>query len=371
MPIYNTGKVKNGKTQYRVFVNFTDVNGKLKRKTKCVYGLREAQNIEKQLTVSVRESVTTKSMTLQQLYDEYISFKEHEVRRSTLEKCKSVLNNHVMNTELPNMRIDRLTKQVLQEWKNNLAKKDIMVSTKNNAIRDFNAMLNYAVKLDYIPKNPLSELGKFKDAYFQTADEKIHFYTPEQFKQYIVVAKDSRDTIVDYGCYIFFLLAFYTGMRKGELNALKWSDIVGNTIYVRRSINQKVKGYEETPPKNKASYRSLQIPQKVIKELRKYRATISEIMQYCENLRVCGREKPIPDTVLENHNKQYAKAAGLHHIRIHDFRHSHASLLCNENINIMEVSRRLGHSDVKMTWNTYSHLYPKSEEQAVSVLENV
>lgn len=370
MPIYNTGKQKNGKAQYRVFVNFTDSNGKLKRKTKCVYGLREAQATEKKLSSEVQESGTGGNMTLQQLYDEYIAVKEHEVRRSTLEKTKSVLGNHVMNTDLPQKRLDKISKTVLQDWKNSLAKKDIKVSTKNNAIRDFNAMLNYAVKMDYIIKNPLKDIGKFKDAYFQVAEEKIHYYTPEQFKKYIGVAKANRDTLTDYGCYIFFLLAFYTGMRKGELNALKWSDLDGNTIHVRRSICQKVKGgYEETPPKNKASYRSLQLPKKVIKELDEYRDVLNANVQYSESLRMCGGFKPIPDTVLENHNTFYAESAGLPHIRIHDFRHSHASLLINENINIMEISRRLGHSDVKMTWNTYGHLYPKIEEQVLSVLE--
>ena len=368
MPIYNTGKTKSGKTQYRVFVNYTDINGKLKRKTKCVYGLREAQTVEKTLLAEVKESGTAGHKTLQQLYDEYISVKGHEVRRSTLERNKSTLSNHVLNTNLARIRIDKLNKAVLQEWKNDLAKKDIMISTKNNAIKEFHAFLNYAVRMDYISTNPLSDIGRFKDAYFQTAEQKIHFYTPEQFQQYIAIAKSNRDTILDYGCYIFFLLAFYTGMRKGELNALKWSDVVGNTIYVRRSITQKVKGYEETPPKNKASYRSLQIPQNVVNELDEYRDVLIKNTQYSENMRVCGADKPLPDTTIYNRNKTYAEQAKLPRIKIHDFRHSHASLLINEGVNIMEVSRRLGHSDVKMTWNTYSHLYHKTEEKALEVL---
>ena len=73
----------------------------------------------------------------------------------------------------------------------------------------------------------------------------------------------------------------------------------------------------------------------------------------------------------ENHNKIFAKAAGLPHIRIHDFRHTHASLLVNEGINIQEIARRLGHSDVQMTWNTYSHLYPREEERAVAILDKI
>ena len=66
-----------------------------------------------------------------------------------------------------------------------------------------------------------------------------------------------------------------------------------------------------------------------------------------------------------------AAAAGLPHIRIHDFRHTHATLLANEGINIQEIARRLGHSNVEQTWNTYSHLYPREEERAVAILDSL
>ena len=84
------------------------------------------------------------------------------------------------------------------------------------------------------------------------------------------------------------------------------------------------------------------------------------------HLQVC-----LGDTSIANRNKQFALAAGLEPIRIHDFRHSHASALVNNGINIQEVARRLGHSNVEVTWNTYSHLYPKEEERAIQVLENL
>lgn len=69
------------------------------------------------------------------------------------------------------------------------------------------------------------------------------------------------------------------------------------------------------------------------------------------------------DSTLDKHNKKYAELAGIKKIRIHDFRHSHASLLANEGINIQEIARRLGHSKIEITWNTYSHLYPREENE--------
>ena len=144
-------------------------------------------------------------------------------------------------------------------------------------------------------------------------------------------------------------------------------------MHIRRSISQKVKGDDiETPPKNKSSYRDLQIPEPLIKILSEHKKRQQETSKlFSEEYRICGGERPLRDTSIENKNKAFAKTADLPHIRIHDFRHTHASLLVNEGINIQEIARRLGHADVQMTWNTYSHLYPREEERAVEILNKI
>ena len=371
MPIYKTGKKKDGVVQYRVVVNYTDTNGDYRQTSRHVYGRDEAKAVEAELMKKVSDKELTKHITVQQLYDEYIAAKVHEVRTSSLQKSKSILQNHVLNTDLKGKRIDKLTVPALQNWKNELGMKNLKLITKNNAIRELNALLNYAVRMEYIPRNPLARIGKFKDAYFSTAEEKLHYYPPDQFRAYIAAAESSRRNLTDYACCLFFRLAFYTGLRKGELNALKWSDLEGNVLHVRRSICQKVKGYEETPPKNKSSERDIKLPPKILKQLDEHKALLDIHVGWNEDMRLCGGIKPISDTNLENHNAAYARAAGLPHICIHDFRHSHATLLINSGVNILEVSKRLGHADVKMTLNTYAHLYPKSEEATILTLEAI
>lgn len=116
----------------------------------------------------------------------------------------------------------------------------------------------------------------------------------------------------------------------------------------------------------------MQIPAPLMNILSEHKRRQKEAAKnFSEDYRICGGEQPLRDTSIENHNKAFAKAAGLPHIRIHDFRHTHASLLVNEGINIQEIARRLGHSDVQMTWNTYSHLYPREEERAVEILNRI
>lgn len=161
-------------------------------------------------------------------------------------------------------------------------------------------------------------------------------------------------------------------MRKGEIHGLRWSDIDGKYISVKRSISQKVKGDDRiTPPKNKSSIRTLQIPKPLIEILNEHKERCKIFDGFSEENYICGANKPLRDSTIQKRNIKFAQLAGIKTIRIHDFRHSHASLLANEGINIQEVARRLGHSDVEMTWNTYSHLYPREEERAVAVLDEI
>lgn len=153
---------------------------------------------------------------------------------------------------------------------------------------------------------------------------------------------------------------------------MKWTDIDGEYLNVTRSITQKLKGGDrETPPKNKSSIRTLQIPKPLIKILSEHKERYKQLRTFTEDFRICGGTRPLRDTSVENANIRFAKLAGLKKIRIHDFRHSHVSLLANEGINIQEIARRLGHANIEMTWNTYSHLYPREEERAVKVLNKI
>lgn len=371
MPIYKTGKTKNGKAQYRVAVHYTDADGKHRQMSRCVYGSAEAKQEELRLLAELEKEKPT-SITVQILYEKMIEAKRHEIRQTSLGKTDSYMRNHIL-PYLGTVRLEDLTPKKLQEWKNAVAEKDIKISTKNNAYKELRALLNFGVRIQYLSKNPLDNVGRFRDAYFTPEPEKLQYYTPEQFHRYIAIAERYRErSINDSGYYVFFSIAFYTGMRKGEINALKWSDIEGNLIHVRRSIAQKAKGGDqETPPKNKSSYRTLQCPKKLLLILEQHRIFQQRIKGFSDDFRVCGAIAPLRDTSIENRNKFFASEAGLPHIKIHSFRHSHASVLANEGINISEIARRLGHSDISMTLGTYSHLYPREEERAISILERI
>lgn len=368
MPINKVpGEKKDGLQKYRIRVNYVDAHGKYKQIERTAYGMDEAKAVERQLQMKVESKELTTSMTVQQLYDEYMKAKRYEIRETTWDKTRRNLERYVLPT-MKTVRIDKLNARVLQQWKSDIEEQELAIKTRKNIFSEFRALLNYAVRMEYLPRNPLTVVGNFKDAY--SVKKEMDYYTAEEFQQFISAARTT--TLDDWHFYVFFCIAFYMGMRKGEIYALKWSDIRDGRMYVSRSISQKVKGADrETPPKNKSSIRDIQIPKPLIKILTNHKERCSTIEGFNDDMRICRCTSCLRDASVDRRNREYAAAAELKRIRIHDFRHSHASLLANAGINIQEISRRLGHANIEETWNTYSHLYPKEEERAVRVLEDV
>ncbi len=385
MPIYKIDDPKNGKkTKYKVRVNYSDASGAYRQTDRIAYGLDEAKALEKALSLKLREEPPGKRITLNDLFEEYKKTKKHELRESSYDKTVSVIEHHVIPL-LGDKSLSKLSKPVLMDWKNEInnktvkgkdgSTKNLSAKMKQNIYAEFRALLNFGVKMDYLPKNNLTSIGNFKGADAFEIKKEMQYYTADEFKKYIAAAREQAENasylgVWDY--YVFFNIAFYTGLRKGEIHALKWSDIDGKYLSVSRSITQKLKGADrETPPKNRSSIRTIQMPEPLIDVLNEHKERYKKVNGFTEDFRICGGTRSLRDTSIANFNESFAKSAGVKVIRIHDFRHSHASLLANEGINIQEIARRLGHSNIEITWNTYSHLYPREEERAVKILNKI
>lgn len=372
MPIYKMEGSKNGKQKYRVRINYVDNFGKNRQLERVVYGSSEAKELERELEIEIKQKKPAARMTVQNLYDEYVKALKCEIRESSLKKSMTTLENHVLSY-LGGTPLDKLTAPVLQNWKLEIEKKGLKTRTKQNIFSVFRALLNWGIKLDYLPSNNLCKIGNFRKS--DSEEKGIDFYTGEEYSKFSKSARnfaENNNTVQYWDFYVFFSIAFYTGLRKGEIHALKWSDIEGKYLNVRRSICQKLNGEDrETLPKNKSSIRTLQMPVPLIDILNEHKERYKNDKNFSEDYRICGGKYPLRDTSVENMNRKFSELAGIKKIRIHDFRHSHVSLLANAGVNIQEIARRLGHSDIKMTWNTYSHLYPREEERAVEILNKI
>ncbi|MCM1277341.1 MAG: site-specific integrase [Lachnospiraceae bacterium] len=380
MPIYKIdGEKKNGLQKYRVRVAYQDNNGKTKQVERTCYGLSEAQLTEKQLLIDYKENHTAApvKMTVNQLIAEYDKYHAQETKRTSHDTSMKNLRLRVA-PYLGDVRLDKLTQAQMAKWKTTINEQDLSLTTKRNAYIALTGLINYALKMEYIPKNPLKPLGTFKDVNRGGSKKEMKFYTEEEFKRFIKCAENDCHTVDDWNYYVFFCVLFFMGVRKGEAYGLTWNDIEGNIMHVRRSVSQKVKDddgsdYEDTP-KTSTSERDILIPDQLVEILAAHKKRQQEAapLQFNDNYRICGKgETPIRDTSVENHNKKYAKAAGLPHIRIHDYRHSHASFLINKNVNVVVISKRLGHASITETLNTYSHMYKSSEQEALDVLNEL
>ena len=179
--------------------------------------------------------------------------------------------------------------------------------------------------------------------------------------------------------YLTFFLAIYTGMRRGEILGIKWSDIdlVNKTIHVQRSLAYiSKKGYILTSTKTRNSNRIVPISEMVVKVLMNYRtqqemhkAQLDELYQD-EDLVICTETgtKQDPRNVLRA-LKRLITTSGVTQIRFHDFRHTHASILISKGVDVVKVSKRLGHANAKITLETYAHLVPNEDNYLAEIFE--
>jgi len=375
MPIYKVKGKKEGLQKYHVRINYLSDRGIPKQLTRVAYGIDKAKLLEARLyeQIKIEDRKPVRKMTVRELYNEFIEVKKYEVKKTTLSIIRQNIDYYVFPT-LINYRIDKITVGDIQNWKMSFEKTDYAYNTKKKAFTIFSSMINYAIKMEYLQSNPLSKIGNFKR--HLEIKPQMQFYAPDEFQRFIAIsrqaaemAENENQNLSEWNYYVFFNIAFYLGLRKGEIYALKWTDINGSYLTVSRTLTQRFEGCDgETAPKNKSSIRSLQMPLPLINILNTQKQRQQTLHTFTDEFRICGG---VRDSSVQRKNVLYSTKAGLKTIRLHDFRHTHASVLTNEGVNIQEVARRLGHARIEMTLNTYSHLYPREEDKAVSVLNDI
>ena len=155
--------------------------------------------------------------------------------------------------------------------------------------------------------------------------------------------------------------------------ALTWKDVVGNNLNINKTLSNRLKGEqrETSTPKTKNSIRILPLTEKIKKDLDIMKSNAKQYIDYSDDWFIFGNTRPLVQSTICTYKNRYCKLAGVKQIRIHDFRHSCASLLINKGANITLVSKYLGHTNISITLNTYTHMYKSELEQMTNILNNL
>lgn len=283
----------------------------------------------------------------------YFKDMENRLRESTIINKRYVFDLKV-TPYFKNKKMCEIRTADIREWQNMLIKAGYAPTYLKSINNQLAALFNYAVKYYDLKDNPCRKAGSIGKG---KADE-MEFWTKQEFKEFFSAMKEKPEAKMA------FLILYWTGIRIGELLALTYEDIdlEKRIISITKSY-QRIKGKDMvTPPKTPKSNRKVTIPTFLAEELKEYCSMLYGITPKERMFR-------FTKSYMEHEIIRGIKETGVKRIRLHDLRHSHASLLVEMGFQPLAIAERLGHEKIETTLNTYSHLYPNKQAELAEQLE--
>jgi integrase len=330
---------------------------------------REVQRIVQEIRLANQKQLRTVSNpTLTLVLAKYQDQKAYEVTPGTLANYMHLLGLYVV-PKFGDRKVQSLEVSELTDFLAALRKQGLMANSVNTVRARFLDLLKFAVAHGYISRNPMADVKPHKK--LDHLDTKVQKpWTRDEAKAAVLAF---RNSCLD----LFVTIAVTTGMRKGEILALKWSDIHpaldqsgGEEIRVNRSRGSKrqlkddggfstnvVEGSTKTP----ASNRMLEINPHIKGALDRLTAKLTaegKTPDDDQHLVLGVKGGPISDSTLYRTYNRVCDKAGLRRIRVHDCRHTAAVLGLEMGALLVEVSQGLGHSGVEITKRTYAPIVP-------------
>jgi integrase len=272
--------------------------------------------------------------------------------------------------------IGRITKKMYQDRINDLAE-----GFSQNYLSGIHAcgrmIFRLALELGVIKLNPTENTNipkpQIKVEDLENKEEEFKFLEKDELAIFLKLTQTDGLEMDP----LTFTVLSYTGLRIGELLALKWTDFndkqcnlrITKTLY---NPNNHIEKYQLLTPKTSGSVRTIRIDEMLVNMLKKHRIKQNEIKLknrqiYKDNGFIFAREDGHPQLrkVVETRLKRLLKKAGIEkNITPHSFRHTHTSLLIEAGVGIKEIQQRLGHTDINTTMNIYAHMTANMEEKA-------
>lgn len=281
-----------------------------------------------------------------------------EHKRKTIEGYESILSYRLL-PYFKNKRIRSITTTDVNIFLDSLAKEGLAVKTKRNIRNVLNGIMVLAVQENVIGFNPLTKIPVFRE----TKKENRRALTGEEVHQLLhaldaYYEKKKNYKSVNMLIYPYVYLAIYTGARRGELCALTWDDIDVEkcTVSINKSINEHL---DIEVPKTTNAYRVNVIPKDVMAKLLPFKDS------KCNKVfHTCTGEYIKPSNIARAF-RNILKFGSLPHIRLHELRHTLATLALQAGVPITDISKQLGHASISTTLDFYSHASNESSENVV------
>lgn len=299
----------------------------------------------------------------------YEVYAKPNIRESTADYYDRYIQRHIIPC-LGNIKLSKLTSREIQKMYNDMkdhgrirkeqkGKNPGLSGTYVHGLHVmFHTCLERAVKERLLVRNPTDDCIPPK-----IEKKEMKILQPEQLKAYLKAAK-ARDVLP------MFYLELTSGLRKGEITALLWTDLDTKncTITINKQAMRTREGeLKVTPPKTNTSVRTISIPKEAVELL------IEEHNKHPKNEYMFPSPKTgnmyHPDSIVGLH-KKILRDAGLEHIRFHDLRHSFATFALQTGVDVKTVSSMLGHYSAGFTLNTYCHATREMQDEAAKKMGN-
>ena len=352
MPAYKDEVTKKWYVQFW----FTDFNNVKKKKKKRGFETKK-EALEWEREFQFQENGKIGDLTFQMIYNIYIENMASRLKVSTLTNKKKTFKTHIL-PYFKNNNIEEINAMHIRKWQNTILEHKFTKSYFQTLQKELNAIFNFAYKYYDLKENPVGKAGIINDSPLFTSSKENNIWNEKEFSIFINEIQHKEAKVI-------FYILFYTGMRIGEVLALNRNDIdyENLTINVTKSYSKINRIEYITAPKTKGSIRKIIVPKKIAYFIKEYND--SHYLNDTDKMFYISRNRL---HVIKN---KITREKNLKHLRIHDFRHSHASILISNGINIVQVSKRLGHESIKMTLDTYTHLIEENNEKLVDLLDDL
>jgi integrase len=310
--------------------------------------------------------VPSSKVRLGEYLDAWLESVKVSVRSTTFVTYSYAVRRHIV-PDLGDVPLLRLTAEAIEVWVSRLQSTGLSGSTVHQAFRVLKTALRQAVARGMIARSPLALVRSPR-----VPRRELSAWDEEQVRLFLAEARRSSRY------YVLYLTAILTGMRRGELLALRWHDIdwTFGRASVTRTLVRADKQVEMREPKSQRSRRTVSLPPVLLEEFRRIRETqtarrgmLGDVYENHALIFCQTNGRPLhAHNVSQRDFKRVIRKAMVPMLRFHDLRHVCATLMLRQGIHPKVVGEQLGHASVGVTLDVYSHVLPGMHEEAVRSL---